>query len=38
MEHGGSRWKSLDEKKTMVPLRIGIEMIEKKQKSYYPIP
>jgi hypothetical protein len=30
LEHGYSHWKYLDEKKTMVPLRRGIEMIEKK--------
>jgi hypothetical protein len=37
LEHGDSRWKSLDEQKTMVPSRRGFEMIEKR-KFYYPIP
>jgi len=36
LEHGDSHWKSLDEKKTMVPSRRGIEMIEKKKNFTAP--
>jgi hypothetical protein len=30
-EHGDSHWKDLDEKKTMVPLRRGFQMVEEKR-------
>jgi hypothetical protein len=36
-EHDDSRWKALDEQKTMVPLRRGFEMIEEK-KNLIPHP